>query len=177
MTSDETCIAAPFQPGDTLAYLDAVARSFPDLARTTAWAGSAFDAQPRLVWAQSRAGAWAAGSEFSFALKSRDGHAFLGVCGLGRIDWTHRCGNLSFWTATGQTRRGVATCGARAVISFGFTQLGLARIEILTAVDNIATCRVAEKLGATKEGVLAARLMISGKRRDAALYAMTAPPA
>ena len=43
----------------------------------------------------------------------------------------------------------VATAAALLVARFGFDELGLQRIEIIAAVSNKASQRVAEKIGAT----------------------------
>jgi RimJ/RimL family protein N-acetyltransferase len=47
---------------------------------------------------------------------------------------------------------------------------------MLIAVDNAASRRVAEKLGATREGILRHRLVLGAVRTDAALYALIAEP-
>ena len=55
---------------------------------------------------------------------------------------------------------------------FGFEELGLHRIEIVAAVENIASQRVAEKAGAVREGVLRKRLLIRGESQDAVLFSL-----
>jgi ribosomal-protein-serine acetyltransferase len=57
---------------------------------------------------------------------------------------------------TRQTGQGIATAAVRLIARFGFEDLGLRRLELLVAVDNMASRRVAEKVGATFEGVLPA---------------------
>jgi exopolyphosphatase/pppGpp-phosphohydrolase len=41
-----------------------------------------------------------------------------------------------------------------------------------TAVDNIASQRVEQKSGATREGVLSQRLLLHGQRHDTVLFAI-----
>jgi len=48
----------------------------------------------------------------------------------------------------------------------------LLRIEIVAAVDNIPSQRVAEKAGARREGVLRNRLFINGESLDAVLFSL-----
>jgi RimJ/RimL family protein N-acetyltransferase len=57
---------------------------------------------------------------------------------------------------------------------FGLRVLGLQRIEILAAVGNKASQRVAEKAGAKKEGLLRKRLSIRGQAHDAVMYSLIA---
>jgi RimJ/RimL family protein N-acetyltransferase len=44
----------------------------------------------------------------------------------------------------------------RLVVQFALEDLGLRRLELLIAIENLASRRVAEKAGATLEGVLPA---------------------
>jgi ribosomal-protein-serine acetyltransferase len=167
-------LVVPVAPTDAQAYLAAVAASIAELSDETTWAGANYSPQQSVEWVNSRAPMWAAGREYSFCIKEPETLRLLGVCTLNRIDWLHGCGNLSFWTETSAAKQGVATTGARAVSEFGFTQLKLARIEVLTARDNKGAQKVARNIGAKREGALASRLLINGTRRDAALYAVIA---
>ena len=92
--------------------------------------------------------------------------------GLNFFNRVHQVANLGYWVRTSATGRGVATKAAHLVARFGFAQLGLHRIEILAAVDNIASQRVAEKVGAVREGVLRKRLLINGESLDAVMFSL-----
>ena len=63
-------------------------------------------------------------------------------------------------------------CAIRLAARFGCEELGLYRIEIVAAVDNIASQRVAEKAGAVREGVLRNRLLVRGESQDAVLFSL-----
>lgn len=92
--------------------------------------------------------------------------------GLNFFNRVHQMANLGYWVRTSAAGRGIATQAARLVARFGFDQLGLHRIEILAAVDNIASQRVAEKVGAVREGVLRKRLLINSESRDAVMFSL-----
>jgi RimJ/RimL family protein N-acetyltransferase len=66
----------------------------------------------------------------------------------------------------------VATVAALLAASFGFTKLALQRIEIVAAVGNVASQRVAERAGAKREGVLRNRLLLHGRAVDAVMYSL-----
>ena len=68
--------------------------------------------------------------------------------------------------------RGVATRATRLVARLGFAQLGLQRIEIIAAVDNLASQRVAEKAGAVREGLARKRLLVRGEPQDAFVFSL-----
>ena len=50
--------------------------------------------------------------------------------------------------------RGIASRAADAVCRWGFTELGLDRVQLFHAVENVASGRVAAKAGFTLEGRL-----------------------
>ena len=71
-----------------------------------------------------------------------------------------------------RTREGLALEAMRAVTRFGFDELHLGRIEIVAAVSNRASQRVAEKLGARLEGTARRRLVVNDESLDACIYSM-----
>ena len=88
------------------------------------------------------------------------------------INRVHQIGNLGYWVRSTAAGRGVATQAARLMARFAFEQVGLHRVEILAAIPNIASQRVAEKAGAVREGVLRNRLLIRGVSYDAILFSL-----
>ena len=105
----------------------------------------------------------------------KDSGRFLGGAGLELLQ--SRAPDGESWLLGADQRgagRGIATQAARLVARFGFEQLGLQRIEIVAAVGNIASQRVAEKAGATREAVLRKRLLINGESQDAVLFSLVA---
>jgi ribosomal-protein-serine acetyltransferase len=68
--------------------------------------------------------------------------------------------------------RGIATASARLVAGFGFEHLGLNRVEIVAAQENVASIRVAEKAGARKEGRLRRRITVRDRIYDAVLFSL-----
>ena len=55
---------------------------------------------------------------------------------------------------------------------FAFERLGLLRAEIVVAMDNLASQRVAEKIGAHREGVLFNRMVVAPAVHDAIMYSL-----
>ncbi|MCR8641284.1 GNAT family N-acetyltransferase [Paenibacillus sp. N1-5-1-14] len=54
----------------------------------------------------------------------------------------------------------------RAIIQFGFTELGLERIAAVVYLDNVGSIRVLEKQGFEKEGILRKYIVSGGKSHD-----------
>lgn len=76
----------------------------------------------------------------------------VGVIGLGRIDPVNRSAFVGYWIAAAHEGRGLITAAVAAVCSFGFGKLGLERIELEAATNNLRSRAVAERLGFTHEG-------------------------
>ncbi|WP_088963831.1 GNAT family N-acetyltransferase [Micromonospora purpureochromogenes] len=84
-------------------------------------------------------------------------------------------GNVGFMTAPHARGRGYLPAAVAALAAWGFTTLGLARIEWLALVGNTASRRVAEKAGFSFEGTARARLTgRDGGRGDAWVAALLA---
>jgi RimJ/RimL family protein N-acetyltransferase len=76
-------------------------------------------------------------------------------------------GEIGYLCAAEARGRGVTTAAVAAVCRWGFGALGLGRIEWLAEVGNVASRRVAEKVGFQLEGTQRARLLHRGERKDA----------
>ena len=68
--------------------------------------------------------------------------------------------------------RGYASEAAKALVAFGFEQLGLHRVYAYCDVENIASVRVLQKTGMQREGLLRRHMPIRGRWRDSYLYAV-----
>jgi RimJ/RimL family protein N-acetyltransferase len=53
-----------------------------------------------------------------------------------------------------------------------FVELGLARLELTCGPENVASQRVAERCGFTREGLLRSHVPFKGARRDSVIYGL-----
>ena len=82
-------------------------------------------------------------------------------------------GHIGYWCARAARGRGVMTRALRVICRWGFDDLGLQRLELITDPDNRASQRVAEKAGFTREGVLRSHLLHpDGRRRDSVMFSL-----
>jgi RimJ/RimL family protein N-acetyltransferase len=151
---------------------DAVRESVDELARWLPWCHAAYSRDEAQAWVESRAAAWVQGQEYSFVICRADGDRLLGGAGLNQFDPLRLRCNLGYWVRTSETGRGLATRGARLLARFGLESLGLERIEIVAAVGNRASQRVALKAGAQREGVARRRLRVHGVQHDAVCFSL-----
>ncbi|RKS73806.1 RimJ/RimL family protein N-acetyltransferase [Motilibacter peucedani] len=107
---------------------------------------------------------WAEGSAAVFAVERR---GELAACvGLHRRRPDPAVAEIGFWCAPGHRGRGVVTEAVAEVAAWGFDQLGLARLEWYAEVGNLASRRVADKLGFAPEGVARGLIAHRGVRVD-----------
>jgi len=165
------CRIRAYQSGDADALCEAARESVGEVFRWLPWCHAQYSMADAVEWTRSRAALAAAGREHSFAIVGADGR-FLGGCGLNQISRIHRLANLGYWVRTSATRQGVATEAVRQLAAFAFAHTDLVRLEIVCAVGNDASQRVAERAGALREGVLRHRLLVHGQPMDAVMYSL-----
>lgn len=167
-----TVVLRPPREDDAEAVCEAVRESVAEVGAWLGWCHPAYDRDDALGWVRASRGARARGEECAFVITdARDG-TVLGGCGLNQVDASNRRANLGYWVRTTATGRGVATEAAGLAAEFALGVLGLGRLEIVAARRNRASQRVAEKLGAVREGVLRARFWIAGEPVDGVLYSL-----
>ncbi|WP_232367566.1 GNAT family N-acetyltransferase [Alteromonas pelagimontana] len=92
--------------------------------------------------------------------------------GMGLINYVHpvhRSANLGYWIRPEACGQGLAVALCKSLQKLAFLQMDLCRLELYIEPNNKASLRVAEKLGAEKEGLCRKRIF----GRDALLYSLT----
>jgi RimJ/RimL family protein N-acetyltransferase len=124
---------------------------------------------------QARA-ALQSGTELAFATCERATGRIAGSTRFMKVDLSNKRVEIGF-TFLGRTwqRTAVNTEAKLLMLTHGFEQLDLNRIEFLTDVLNEKSRRAIERLGAQHERVLRSHMIMRGGRiRDSALYSITA---
>jgi [ribosomal protein S5]-alanine N-acetyltransferase len=80
---------------------------------------------------------------------------------------------IGYWLSESHWNKGVMTAAVRAVTDYAFTQFSLTRVFAVPYARNIASHRVLEKVGYTREGVLRRSAIKDGTVLDQVIYAMT----
>jgi RimJ/RimL family protein N-acetyltransferase len=82
-------------------------------------------------------------------------------------------GHVGYWVAQPARGRGVATRALRLLAGWSLEDLELQRLELITDPGNIASQRVAEKVGFVREGVLRSHLRHpDGRVRDSVMFSL-----
>ncbi|MBX7268990.1 GNAT family N-acetyltransferase [Micromonospora sp. Llam7] len=118
-------------------------------------------------------GTWAAGTSASFVVAD-PADRYAGSIDLRLSATDPLLADVGFMTAPHARGRGYQPAALAAVCAWGFTTLGLARVEWRANVGNVASRRVAEKAGFTFEGTARKALRHRGARVDAWLGGLLA---
>jgi ribosomal-protein-alanine N-acetyltransferase len=95
---------------------------------------------------------YAARDTIRWAIELAEPLEMIGTVGLLRFDFEHRHADIGYEIARRCWNRGLATEAAGAVVQYGFSVLGLHRIEAGVLPGNDASVRVLQKLGFLEEG-------------------------
>ena len=115
---------------------------------------------------------WETDRAYIFHVLDVSTNQVVGFAQLNLINRLYQMANLSYQVRTSRTGEGIASVAARLVARYGFEKLGFQRIEVVVAEDNAPSLRVAEKIGAVREGLLRNRLLINGSPRDAIMHSL-----
>ncbi|MCK6602567.1 MAG: GNAT family N-acetyltransferase [Bacteroidetes bacterium] len=160
---------------DSLILFRAIRDSIPSLHPWMPWATLSYQESDTLAYLAWTEKAWEDKSDFSFGIFDNEIGNLTGGCGLNQFDWLNLKANAGYWVTSARTGSGIATEAARLVVQFGFSDLGLHRIEILASSENLASLSVARKTGAAYEARLKDRVLLNGKWHDGDLFSLINP--
>jgi len=96
----------------------------------------------------------------------------VGGIGMGVNAHDYRA-RVGYWVAARARGRGTCTRALRLLARHGLEELRLQRVDLITDPDNVASQRVAEKVGFQREGVLRAHLRHpDGRIRDSVMFSL-----
>ena len=154
----------PSEAADALALL-----AEPEVDRWNP-APAVVDLQTAEDWCR-RGADWTTGSHATFSIVVGPSAGFAGNISLHNIDTEHLTADVGYRIAAAHRGRGVATEALRLVTAYAFHDRGLHRVQLLHAVGNAGSCRVAEKAGYRLEGTLRSAAVYGGIREDEHVHA------
>jgi RimJ/RimL family protein N-acetyltransferase len=107
-----------------------------------------------------------------FAIVELERDGLLGSIDL-RLNRHQYRGHVGYWVAAPARGRGFCTAALRLLSRWALGDLQLQRLELITDPDNLASQRVAEKVGFRREGVMRAHLRHpDGRIRDSVMFSL-----
>jgi len=112
---------------------------------------------------------------YAFFVFRKQDHALVGGLTLANVRrGVAQAGSLGYWMGAAYARQGLMTAAVRTLIPFAFSSLRLHRLEAACIPTNVASSRLLEKVGFTREGLAREYLCINGVWQDHLLYALVA---
>lgn len=111
-------------------------------------------------------------SEFYPWALTLDDDVPIGNCTLFRVDRQHRRCELGYGLAPSLQGQGLALEATKLAIDYAFNELDLHRIEADIDPRNAGSCRLVERLGFQREGLLRERWRVNGEITDTAFYGL-----
>jgi RimJ/RimL family protein N-acetyltransferase len=113
-----------------------------------------------------------AGASAPFAIVATDSGVLLGSIALNRPAWRHARAEVGYWLAVEARGHGHASRALRQISGWGFETLGLQRIDLRAATDNLPSQRVADRAGFTREALLRSFNVGRSGRQDMFAYGL-----
>ncbi|HWF12509.1 MAG TPA: GNAT family protein [Candidatus Acidoferrales bacterium] len=100
--------------------------------------------------------------------------AIVGNCGFPHIAFKKRCGEVNYDVTLRHRGEGLAPEALRALLRFGFLDIGLIRIQARCDIDNLSSERVMLKAGMRFEGLIEDSPLSKDPNPKQKLYAISA---
>lgn len=101
-----------------------------------------------------------------------DDRTFAGTISFHSLSVKNSVGELGYWMTASMRGKGIATTAARMLTDFGFASIGFKRIEALVDIENIASAKLLESAGYSREGLLKNKVTRDdGRQVDMYLFA------
>ncbi|QOS97944.1 GNAT family N-acetyltransferase [Brevibacterium sp. JNUCC-42] len=109
---------------------------------------------------------------FIWAIYHRESGKIIGVAGLFQYAYKEKSASLGAVLHPDYRGKGMTYESLRAVMAYGFKEIGLVRMEGKCEATNTLSERVMQRLGMVYEGTLRKNVLIKGELRDSKVYSV-----
>lgn len=107
--------------------------------------------------------------EYTFTI--RKNNEFIGLIGFKDTDRLNKKTEIGYWLSFHHQGNGIITRSVEKLCSFAFNKMGMNRVQIKCAVDNVRSKKVPQRLGFIFEGIeRQGELLTGGIFTDLAVY-------
>ncbi|GAA5127919.1 GNAT family N-acetyltransferase [Luteolibacter yonseiensis] len=167
----------PYRLEDIDEVYAASVESRAEIAPWMGWMTPEYSREDTAKWVAQAIATRENGEAYEYLIVDSADGAMVGSCGLNHLNLVNGTCNLGYWVRTSRHGEGAACQAALLLRDFGFGTLGLNRLEIVAAVGNEFSRKVAENTGAVYEGVNRLRLKVGEISHDAHMFALLNPTA
>jgi RimJ/RimL family protein N-acetyltransferase len=169
---DEDVLLRPFQIEDLDSLYQAVRESLIELKPWMSWAHDGYSKEEAENFIKITRSRWEEKLLYAFAIVDTKNGDILGGCSLSNKHPVFHFCNVGYWVRTSHHGSGIAGCAAKLAARYGFEHAGIIRAEVVMALENVKSRRVAEKIDAHYEGVLHNRMVVGKAIYDAHMYSL-----
>lgn len=154
----DALVVRPHVIADVPGIVDGIAASLTELKRFMPWAHLPQTEQSQRARVAAASASYWRGEDCTMGIYARATASgqdlFVGSTGLHDRTLNPKGREVGYWIHSGHAGRGIATLATRCLIVYGFSYLGLTRIQCGHDVNNHASAKVNEKCGFRIEGSL-----------------------
>jgi ribosomal-protein-serine acetyltransferase len=169
---DDQVTLRGFKSDDAEAVFEAVSENFEHLNPFMVWIRP--DYSPAMAKEFIDRSILEAGEKKSLGFGIFRVEKFIGSIGFSTFDWEARTTEIGYWIDKHEQGKGIISAACRLLINYAFDELGLNRIQIRCAAENLASAAIPEKFGFLKEGVLRQSQFRNGNLHDFLVYGLLA---
>lgn len=108
---------------------------------------------------------------FEYVFAIRKNKQFVGLIGFRGTDRQNKKTEIGYWLSEKYQKQGIVTKSLATLCDLAFIKMGINRIQIRCAVENISSKKIPQKLGFTFEGIeRQGELLSSGLYTDLEIY-------
>lgn len=112
-------------------------------------------------------------SQFYFLILEKETFRILGECGFHTWNKTHCRAELFYYLKhDSDKQKGIMTEVLTEVLKFGFTELGLHRVQALIAIENTPSLRLLQQNGFQLEGTIRQDYVVNKVHEDSICYSL-----
>jgi RimJ/RimL family protein N-acetyltransferase len=172
--SNGSIVLSRLKSEDAVLIYNALKASIAEISPWLSWLDPNYNLDRADEFINLQINNWDEDIEYTYAIKNTQGE-FVGVISLHLFDIQNDVASIGYWINSQCTGNGYCTQAVKLLVKNALKPLNLIRIEIIVAIQNKASQRVAEKAGAIYEGVLKNRIRPKSIATDAKMYAFFNP--
>jgi ribosomal-protein-serine acetyltransferase len=155
------------QTSDAEAVCELVSRNYSHLRTFMEWAKPDYSIDDARQWIDRDIG-----NAHAMNFLICRGGEILGTIGFASFDRDANVTEIGYWIDAGEQGKGIVSRAARRLVDIAFTDLGMNRVQIRCAADNLRSAAIPEKLGFKLEGVQRQHVFRDGKIYDFRIYGL-----
>ncbi|MBH0231245.1 GNAT family N-acetyltransferase [Halobacillus yeomjeoni] len=95
-----------------------------------------------------------------------------GIVDFHQLDWMNNKASIGYWMGSEYAGKGLLTRSCKVIFDYAFKQMGMNRIEIRAAEENVKSRAVPERLGFEQEGIIRDAAFLYDRHVNHVVYGM-----